>query len=1766
MQRESTRRGFSVSSQRVALEIDFSGVLQGYTEITIVPNIPDLRTIHLHARQCKILAVKVNAHTTNFVHHDPLSNVTISKPDDSSAYSAYPELKRRLYSALSEGDEGELSIAIPQDVAITLSQPPQTQNATGGPSTTVVEKAAKEYNPLVVRIEYALKDPVDGLQFVLPSDLYPYRVPHVYTSPTSPDAARCWVPCVDNLWERCTWEFEFVVPRSLDADGDSLNSPNYNVVVVCSGEFQQQIVHPTDPDKVIFLFEQQALTSVQHIAWAAGPFYVMPISTAQTATTAAAAALSRMDPSGSVGADGAAVNMAGQPRMHAFCLPGHERHLVATAGFLPQAMRHFIQEVGSYPFSSFKLVFVDDLVQQRHDGATMCLASVDLLHTDDAIDPVFETRILLSQAVAVQWFGINIYQKTWSDTWLVNGLGSYITASFVRKHFGNNEYRFRLKKDILRVVDLDVGEMPPICQPGLLEPTDPAFRQFVNLKAPLVLHILDRRMHKTGTSQGLHRIIPKIILDALENESAAAISTHSFLRMCRKTAGIDFRPFAEQWVYGSGCPRFAVRSHFNRKKMAVEMHVKQESPAYEFNKEDPVQLALLRPMPFFDGQMTIRIHEADGTPYEHVLDIRQPYKKFEVPFNTKYKRVRRNTKRFIARQQAAEAAGNQETAELIGVVDMSFGLGIWEDDASREEWKVADWTEADEAHMATATYEWIRLDTDIEWLTKISFDQEPFMWVSQLQRDRDVIAQIEAIHALSRIPSKIVSSTFTKTVLTTTYFFRVRSEAALSLVPCAGAAVEYLGLYHLYKLFFRYCYDPVNKEDIFKNEVVPKANDFSDFSEYFLRKALITALSQVRVENGETVPIVRRFLIDQLRYNDNSTNNFSDSYYLAHIIGALGCSLVSTTPPERGELQGDHIPKIVDDPRAQINKDILDGAIAEVDRYRDMDRVIPSWRNAITVATIEFKVMLMMANCIPNDPIFFLMYTREGNSTPVRIAAFDGLFLMKWYHPEVLKYLLAVVSRDSSRVVARHVASNMCESLAIQFVIGEIRMASKEPEPILIEEDATKPEVAKETKKSETDLMIKTLRKDKEIGKNQVLRKNIMQMMLNSGLDHEVRWSLLKLADLAFRAVEEPLPKITIHIPAPQTPAESLPSKKLKLNLGIMPSSAASPRVGPESATPRIEEVPPSQPAPKLVLKPLRDPSVAPATPATVKQKAVPSWAKSGLTSQEKKMIEAILKRVTAHPSAIWFLHPVDPVRHNAPTYFDVIKHPMDLSTVASKLKSGQYGNRQQFADDFKLILSNAYLFNPPGTDPHNDALKIEEFFDKMWKTTDDAVEKDKARVKLPPRIVAPPSATPAPVPVPTVQPLPPPPASGKEPDLEQELLAAADIPGDDEDAPFDEDVDALLLGSTSTSIPEAPKIKVKARRPAPDLDFDEADDLEAALLDAADASSSRKVSEPPRKATPQSDTHVVPHPKFKVSLGSSHVRSTTPSTTPPQPYVSTTPATEYTRPAPRPETSYATAGGSTPDHSSSSRKRAVDVDDASQVPIDPAKCKALLQKLADVPHGWIFLNPVNSTLPGLETYYEEIKHPMDYSTMRRKLDKKQYATMEDFADDLRLVYANGRQFNAAAPDILDLIDTIEALWKKEWPSMLKRKMPAELKRQLAQALNQLKAEDVNMIFHFPVDPIALGIPHYFDVIAREDARDLSTIKAKLDKGGYQTAEQVHRDVRLMFSNAYKFNGRDSPVSSVAAALEASWNRLYNRARAAAEGNSNKKPDRKSVV
>ncbi|MCJ1271996.1 hypothetical protein MMC22_011902 [Lobaria immixta] len=79
------------------------------------------------------------------------------------------------------------------------------------------------------------------------------------------------------------------------------------------------------------------------------------------------------------------------------------------------------------------------------------------------------------------------------------------------------------------------------------------------------------------------------------------------------------------------------------------------------------------------------------------------------------------------------------------------------------------------------------------------------------------------------------------------------------------------------------------------------------------------------------------------------------------------------------------------------------------------------------------------------------------------------------------------------------------------------------------------------------------------------------------------------------------------------------------------------------------------------------------------------------------------------------FQSPVDPVALNIPHYHKLIKNPMDLGTVGSKLSHGQYENAKEFEADVRLIFQNCYKFNPP-TDPvHGMGKQLEAIFDDKW-------------------------------------------------------------------------------------------------------------------------------------------------------------------------------------------------------------------------------------------------------------------------------------------------------------------------------------------------------------------------------------------------------------------------------------------------------------------
>ncbi|KAJ2685254.1 hypothetical protein GGH99_003813, partial [Coemansia sp. RSA 1285] len=943
----------------------------------------------------------------------------------------------------SDESDGELVISIPAQVQITPIEDDNDSAATA---------AAREptFKGLRVRIEFYMVNPTCGIVFNSGTDNQTTTA-HTETK-VYPSTTRTWVPCVDSMRARCTWDLFFSVPACVGLS--SLDDPAASLlplVVVSAGELSSLVVHPHDPARRIFRYIMSTATPACTLGFAIGPFtsactldgsqllagsdsggsgrqnggaseteaQADADADAEKSTASegggdaqvpapapeAAGAEAEAEPAATAAAKAshsamvlrkATVDAIGG--VFAFASgSGHQDDLENTCGFIPEALAFHSQEFGSYPYATYKVVFMDGLREPVITCASLTIASTDLLHPRTVIEQVYDTRRALGLAVAQQWFGTYIVPESWSDYWLVAGLAGYVAGMFVRHNLGANEHRYRLKRDMERLCHADVNQRP-VSYPRQAPVVRQDEVEFVQLKAPIILYMLDRRMMKGGMSLGLHRIVPKVLVAAMSGDlgHSNAVATAWFLRMSRKVSGVDVKQFADQWIYGTGCPVFHFSYAFNRKKLAVEITMHQESTNAK------ATAPWVRPRQLFSGQMTARIREADGTPYEHVLDIHERWKKFEVQFNTKYKRIRRSTKRFHMRQMAAAAEELNVNAEVLGIEDddeygSSIALFGAESAQAKRDWRVVEWGEDDEESLASATFEWIRIDSDLEWACIIHFAQPDFMWAAQLQKDRDVAAQLEAVDALQHVPSAAASTTLMRTVMDARVFYRVRVDAALALERFARPALGWIGLHHLVKIYKnRYCLPPANGSDSIGSEGtgdgdgedievprLPRPNNFANIGEYFTQKAVLAALSNIRDQHGEAPLAARRLMAGALRYNDNSENVYSDSFFLATLVRALANSVVHSTRFARTYSLGAA-------PRADE-----DAVLGEIERLRKVDALAPSFHNVLTRACLEALLRLSLVQ--PRAQLFntalFASMAAADAYVAVRETAVGGLML-----------------------------------------------------------------------------------------------------------------------------------------------------------------------------------------------------------------------------------------------------------------------------------------------------------------------------------------------------------------------------------------------------------------------------------------------------------------------------------------------------------------------------------------------------------------------------------------------------------------------------------------------------------------------------------------------------------------------------------------------------------------------------------------------------
>ena len=99
-----------------------------------------------------------------------------------------------------------------------------------------------------------------------------------------------------------------------------------------------------------------------------------------------------------------------------------------------------------------------------------------------------------------------------------------------------------------------------------------------------------------------------------------------------------------------------------------------------------------------------------------------------------------------------------------------------------------------------------------------------------------------------------------------------------------------------------------------------------------------------------------------------------------------------------------------------------------------------------------------------------------------------------------------------------------------------------------------------------------------------------------------------------------------------------------------------------------------------------------------------------------------------------------------------------------------------------------------------------------------------------------------------------------------------------------------------------------------------------------------------------------------------------------------------------------------------------------------------------------------------------------------------------------------------------------------------------KLYNQCLKITEELMKNQIAVDFIEPVDPVKDGAPNYFEVI--KNPQCFSSITKKLNEKQYKYVFEWKRDIQLIFSNCFLYNGYNSAYSTAAYSLENQFHRL----------------------
>jgi hypothetical protein len=475
----------------------------------------------------------------------------------------------------------------------------------------------------------------------------------------------------------------------------------------------------------------------------------------------------------------------------------------------------------------------------------------------------------------------------------------------------------------------------------------------------------------------------------------------------------------------------------------------------------------------------------------------------------------------------------------------------------------------------------------------------------------------------------------------------------------------------------------------------------------------------------------------------------------------------------------------------------------------------------------------------------------------------------------------------------------------------------------------------------------------------------------------------------------------------------------------------------------------------------------------------------------------AVVKKVTDENGSPVFVYFAKlPTRKALPAYYDVIKTPIDLASIEKNLEKSEYTSVDELAAALNLMCDNARTFNEEGSAYFTAATSIKKAVAKELK------RQQQAPVKMTLSLPAARELTPA--------------------VKMTRLIEAVKALKADDGSPLCEPFVKLPTRKALPAYYELiadPIDLATIEKKLEKSEYASVDDLAAALNLMCD--NARKFNEDGS-------------PLF---VAATRMKKTV--------------AKELKKLHPAEDSSAATA--STP--SAAARGSAVAAVGQSSSPAPAASEVSLRERLDALvtavktvtdEEGTLVYEPFVKlpTRKALPAYYDIISDPIDFATIEKKLEKAEYASVEELAAALNLMCDNARKFNSDGSPLFVHATMLRRAVQKELKRQekaikagrekekaadtgLERTDDGDRRRELLNAVKVLTDEEGNRVYEpFVKLPTRKALPAYYDIIS--DPIDLATIEKRLETDEYATVDELAAALNLMCDNARKFNEEGS--------------------------------------